>query len=156
MERFQIVDKLLRGEHHEQIEYGFFSINWKSHDGRLKKNFADWINQQRKELKKRGVTKKPSRGGLRDQLRSLGALRIKEHYPRKSLVNDPYPKLKVRARFPIFPTYTLPRNTRSKSSTGRFSALENWQSPVGVSSKTYLLLSLHRGSAIFLNANKVT
>ena len=103
MELFQIVDKLLRREHQEQIEYGFFSINWKSHDGRLKKNFADWINQQRKELKKRGVTKKPSRGGLRDQLRWLGALRVKEHYSGKTLVDYPHPKLKVRAPFSNLP-----------------------------------------------------
>jgi hypothetical protein len=61
------------------------------------------IKQQRKELKKQGTTKKPIRGKLRDQLRWLGALRVKEHYPRKSLVNDPFPKLKVRAPFSNLP-----------------------------------------------------
>jgi len=103
MELFQIVDKWLRREHYEQIEYGFFSIDWKSDDGRLKENFADWIRRQRKELKKRGVTKKPSRGGLRDQLRWLGALRVKEHYPRQRLVDYPDPKLKVAAPFSNLP-----------------------------------------------------
>jgi hypothetical protein len=99
MELFQIVDEWIRREHHEQIEYGFFSIDWTSDDGRLKENFANWVRQQRQELKERGVTKKPSRGGLRDQLRWLGALRVKECYPHKMLVDYPYPKLKKPAPF---------------------------------------------------------
>src|SRR5262249_13524108 len=103
MQLFQFVDRLLGGKDQEQIEYGFFSINWRSQDGTLKNNFADWIKRQRKELKKRGVIKKPSRGGLRDQLRWLGALRVKEHYPRKTLVDYPDPKLKVPTPFSNLP-----------------------------------------------------
>jgi hypothetical protein len=91
MEQFQLLDQWLYcmtcGEDREQVEYGFFAIDWKAKDTVLIEAFTNWVKQQRTEMKRRGIVikKRPSRGGYRDQLRWLGALRVREHYSRKSL-----------------------------------------------------------------------
>jgi hypothetical protein len=56
----------------------------------LKRAFAEWLSQQRKDREKSGLTEikyKPNgRGGLRDKLRCLGALRVVNHYRSTRLV----------------------------------------------------------------------
>src|ERR1017187_1563834 len=83
------------------VEYGFFSINWNSGVGVLKEQFAEWVDLQLKVLKKGHPVgqRKPSRGQLRDQLRWLGALRIKEHCGYKNLADQNLPKLRVCAPY---------------------------------------------------------
>src|SRR5260370_943113 len=77
----------------QHIEYGFFAIDWNCKDKALRKSFADWINQQRQERKKTGEVRQGSRGGYRDQLRWLGALRVKEHYRRKNLADSNFTRV---------------------------------------------------------------
>jgi hypothetical protein len=89
----------------QQVEYGFFAIDWKCNDRVLAERFANWLKEQRVKLKQRGfvIRRKPPRGGLRDQLRCLGALRIKDHYGRGGLVDSNFKRLKVAAPYKNLP-----------------------------------------------------
>jgi hypothetical protein len=102
IEAFRYVHELFSKEDLSQSEYGFFAINWSFPDPEIRRAFGKWVLEERKDREIRGLTKikyKPrGRGGLRDQLNWLGALRVKEHYPRKQLVDYPRPSLKVAAR----------------------------------------------------------
>jgi hypothetical protein len=102
IEAFRWVYELFRTkENLGQSEYGFFAINWSYPDPAIKRAFGKWLSEQRQDREKRGLTElkyKPrGRGGLKDQLNWLGALRVKEHYSRKQLVDYPWPRLKVAA-----------------------------------------------------------
>jgi hypothetical protein len=103
MEAFRWVHELFRTkEDLSQSEYGFFAIHWGYPDPAIKRAFGIWLSEQRQDREKRGLTEikyRPrGRGSLRDQLNWLGALRVKEHYPREQLVDYPRPRLKVAAR----------------------------------------------------------
>lgn len=70
----------------EHTEYGLFLINWSYGDPEIKRAFDEWLNGQRQERKRRSlVSHKPvsNRGGFRDKLRWLGALRVMEFYKQK-------------------------------------------------------------------------
>jgi hypothetical protein len=99
------ISNSLRGGNGGNVEYGFFSIDWNSGVGVLKKQFAEWLDRQHKEQNKRRPVprNKPSRGRLRDQLHWLGALRIKEHYGRRNLVEQNIPDLIVPAPYASLP-----------------------------------------------------
>ena len=89
----------------QQMEYGFFAIGWKCTDRVLAERFRSWLKEERVKLKDRGFTirKKSPRGGLRDQLRWLGALRIRDHYGRRGLVDSNFKRLKVAAPYKNLP-----------------------------------------------------
>jgi hypothetical protein len=98
---WQYVPEPFRKEDISHTERGTFAINWHYPDAQLKRAFAEWVSEQRKDRERRGLREikyRPrGRGGFRDQLNWLGALRVKEHYPRKQLVDYPWPSLKVAA-----------------------------------------------------------
>lgn len=99
-----------------QVEYGFFRIDWNCGVGVLKNEFARWLGQHQEELKKNHLVaqRKPSRGQLRDQMRWLGALRVKEYYPRGNLVDYPHPSLKVCAPYLNLPDLYVAARAASK------------------------------------------
>lgn len=75
----------------EQTEYGLFAINWSHNNSQIKRALAEWLEDQRDERKKLGLPdKKPvsNRGGFRDRLNWLAALRLQQHYPKKELVKN--------------------------------------------------------------------
>ena len=82
-------------------EYGFFAINWNFNDSQIVEAFKHWLSEQRKARKALGLKDaKPtvSRGGFKDKLNWLGALRVKNHYRHKDLVAHNSPKLKLGCR----------------------------------------------------------
>jgi hypothetical protein len=93
IEAFAYVHELLSDEELDQTEYGFFAINWNYPDGEIESAFKSWLNEQRGERTKRGLTeikhRKTARGGFRDKLRWLGALRVINHYPPGKLADLP-------------------------------------------------------------------
>jgi hypothetical protein len=92
---------------HQPIERGSFAINWYYPDAQLKRAFAEWLSEQRKDREKRGLTEityKPrGRGGFRDRLNWLGALRVVNHYSKKQLVDYADTNLKVGAPYRHLP-----------------------------------------------------
>lgn len=102
IEAFRYIHELFSKEDLSQSEYGFFAINWGFPDPEIRRAFAKWVLEERKDRDIRGLTeikyKPKGRGGLRDQLNWLGALRVKEYYPRKQLIDYPHPSLKIAAR----------------------------------------------------------
>ena len=105
---WRYVPQPFREEDISQTERGTFAINWHYPDTQLTRAFAEWLSEQRKDREQRGLTeikyKQKGRGGFRDQLNWLGALRVMEHYPRKQLVEYPKTRLKINAP----PYYHLP------------------------------------------------
>ena len=91
----------------DQTEYGFFAIDWNYSDPEISRAFDHWLKGQRKERAKLGLSKtkpaKGSRGGFRDKLRWLGALRVKEHYSPAELVDYPDTNLKVDSPYSHLP-----------------------------------------------------
>jgi len=87
------------------IKRGSFAINWNYPDAELKRAFAKWLSKQRKAGEKSELTvikyKPRRRGGFRDRLRWLGALRVAQYYGTTQLVNyqDQDAKLKVAAPY---------------------------------------------------------
>ena len=102
IETFRYFHEIFHNRELSETEYGFFAINWGYPDPEIRRAFGKWLSEQSQGREKRGLREikyKPrGRGALRDQLNWLGALRVKEHYPRKQLVNYPHPSLKVTAR----------------------------------------------------------
>lgn len=91
-----------------ETEYGFFAIDWGHNDNQIKQAFKEWLDDQREERKKLGLSdKKPAkgnRGSYADRLRWLGALRVKNHYRRRSaLVDGNDTNLKVDAPYCHYP-----------------------------------------------------
>jgi hypothetical protein len=114
IEQFAYLHELFTDEELDQTEYGFFAVNWNYADVEIKKAFQSWLNEQRKEHAKLDFTKirhrKVARGGFRDKLRRLGALRVIEHYLPSELadlpikvVDNPSWKLKVPAPYSYLP-----------------------------------------------------
>jgi hypothetical protein len=81
------------------LDYGFFAIDWTCDFDALKKQVCGWLKQQHAERIKR----RPSRGQMRDQLRWLGALRVKEHYGRRNLVKSNFRNVRVEAPYKKLP-----------------------------------------------------
>jgi hypothetical protein len=106
--KWRYVPEPFRREDISQTERGTFAINWHYPNAELTRAFAKWLSEQRKDREQRGLTeikyRQKGRGGFRDQLNWLGALRVKEHYPRKQLVEYPNTRLKIDAP----PYYNLP------------------------------------------------
>jgi hypothetical protein len=88
-----------------KTEYGFFALNWRYSDKEIRDVFAEWLSEQRTEFNRAGVAnqKRPGRGGFRDRLNWLGALRIVNHYPPKQLADYPESKLKIDAPYSHLP-----------------------------------------------------
>jgi hypothetical protein len=93
IEAFAYVHELLSNEELDQTEYGFFAINWNYPDDEIESALKSWLNEQREERTKRGLTeikhRKTARGGFRDKLRWLGALRVINHYRPGQLADLP-------------------------------------------------------------------
>jgi hypothetical protein len=94
----QVLDTHLCGAN---VEFGFFAIDWNSGLGLLKKQIFAWLKRQHDRRKNIPPVRqrRPSRGQLRDQLRWLGALRVKEHYGPRRLTHGNDPKLIVAAPY---------------------------------------------------------
>jgi hypothetical protein len=77
----------------DRIQYGFVAIDWNYPNAAIKRAFEKWLSQRRAARKGRGSTKtkyKPKgRGGFRDRLNRLAALRLLKHYGARGLVKDP-------------------------------------------------------------------
>ncbi len=85
-----------------ETEYGFFAIDWGYSNTDIKRAFGEWLQDQRQERKKLGLSDEKfvsSRGGFADKLNWLGALRVKNHYRKSELVDYPYTELKVDAPY---------------------------------------------------------
>jgi len=74
-----------------QTEYGFFAINWNYPDTEIEAVFSKWLLERRKGREKRGLPgikyKPKGRGGPKDRLNWLGALRVRERYLNSELVD---------------------------------------------------------------------
>jgi hypothetical protein len=114
IEAFAYVQELLSDEELDQTECGFFAINWNYPDCEIESAFKSWLNEQREERTKRGLTeikhRKTARGRFRDKLRWLGAMRVINHYPPGQLadlpikvVDNPSWRLKVPAPYSYLP-----------------------------------------------------
>jgi hypothetical protein len=94
-EIFQLVHKVDQNDA-TQTEYGFFAINWNYPDTEIEAVFSKWLLERRKGRQKCGLPgikyKPKGRGGSKDRLNWLGALRVREGYPHNELVNcsDPF------------------------------------------------------------------
>ena len=87
-------------------EYGFFAINWDFKDAPIIAAFTHWLDEQRRARKAIGLKEaKPtvSRGGFTDKLKWLGALRVKDHYRHRDLVDHADTNLKVDAPYSHYP-----------------------------------------------------
>jgi hypothetical protein len=107
-------------------EFGGFIIDWSCSDSAIKRAFGEWLAKQRQSKTKQAFVKikrtAKARGGLRDQLNWLGALRIVNHYPKKQLVDYGDTNLKVDAPYSHLPDlYKAAKRARklveSKNST---------------------------------------
>jgi len=114
IEGFAYLHELFSDEELDQTEYGFFAVDWNYPDPEIESAFKSWLKEQREERAKLGLIeikhRKTSRGGFRDKLRRLGALRVLNHYPPEVLadlpievVDNPSWKLKVSAPYSYLP-----------------------------------------------------
>jgi hypothetical protein len=81
-------------------QYGFIAIDWSFSDGAIKRAFDKSLLSQRPVSATRSTGKRKTRGGFRDQLNLLGALRLFEHYGAKGLLkkpSDPFSGIKFAA-----------------------------------------------------------
>ena len=99
LEAFRDLHEIFHTEDINETEYGFFAINWSYPNSEIRRAFEQWLSDEREGRKRQGlihIARKPrGRGGFKDQLNCLGALRVTEHYPRKQLADYPYPRLKI-------------------------------------------------------------
>jgi hypothetical protein len=89
-----------------ETEYGFFAIDWGYRDTEIRRAFGEWLEDQRQVRKKLGLSDDkpaPSRGGFADRLNWLGALRVKNHFRKKDLVDYNDTNLKVDAPYSHYP-----------------------------------------------------
>lgn len=98
----------------EQTEYGLFLINWSHRDPEIKRAFNEWLQREREERQKLGITEcrpqSSNRGGFRDRLNWLGALRVINHYRHKELVDYNDTNLKVSAPYSHYPDLRVAAN----------------------------------------------
>ncbi len=89
-----------------ETEYGFFAINWDFKNSQIVEAFIHWLNEQREARRTSGLKEAKhiaSRGGFRDRLNWLGALRVTNHYRHKDLVAHADTNLKVDAPYSHYP-----------------------------------------------------
>lgn len=98
------------------IERGFLPINWHYPDAELKRAFAKWLSKQRKDREKSELAeikyKPKGRGGFRDRLNWLGALRVVQHYRTIQLVNYRNQDAKLKVAAPYRYSSDLYKNAR--------------------------------------------
>ncbi len=77
----------------DQTDYGLFAINWSYGSPEIIKTFKSWVEEQRNQRARLGFPppkrRTTARGGFRDRLQRLGALRIVNHYSPTELSPDP-------------------------------------------------------------------
>jgi hypothetical protein len=76
--------------HHSlsNTQHGFFAINWDWPSAEIRRAFGQWLQEQANKRKdKPKINPRPSRGQWKDKLRWLGALRVKNHYDYRDLVD---------------------------------------------------------------------
>ena len=81
-----------------ETEYGFFAVNWGFKNSQIVEAFKHWLNDQREVRRTSGLKEakpEPSRGQFRDKLSWLCALRLKNHYRKKELVDYNDTNLKI-------------------------------------------------------------
>lgn len=104
---FAWVHELLADYDLSQTEYGFFAIDWNFDDPAIVGAFTDWLKVQRAERERLGADspkyRKKGRGGFRDKLRWLGALRVIHHYSPDELADYADSNLKVDAPYSHLP-----------------------------------------------------
>jgi|GEM_PF-2652828 len=92
LEAFRFLYNYSRNQDLGNVEYGFFAINWDFKDHQIIEAFKDWLDDQREARRIIGLKEAKhtvSRGGFSDKLNWLGALRVKNHYPHRALVEYP-------------------------------------------------------------------
>ena len=93
-----------RGQNLSNSEHGFFAINWDYPVPEIRHAFGEWLQEQAEKRKaKPTINPSPSRGQWRDKLRWLGALRVKNHYRYRDLVDPTDSSLKVDAPYFYYP-----------------------------------------------------
>ena len=93
-----------RGQNLSNTEHGFFAINWDYPVPEIRHAFGEWLQEQAEKRKaKPTINPSHSRGQWRDKLRWLGALRVKNHYRYRDLVDPTDSSLKVDAPYFYYP-----------------------------------------------------
>jgi hypothetical protein len=91
IEAFRFLHEVWSRRAVDQTEYGFFAVDWNYPDPEIRRALEVWLREQRKYRKAAGLpgpqASQRSRGGLRDRLRWLGALRFRNHYTPAELRN---------------------------------------------------------------------
>jgi hypothetical protein len=73
-------------------QYGYVAVDWNYSDAAIKREFNKWLAEMRVDVTRQSaVTKKhkPTRGGFRDRLNRLAAIRLLDHYGPSGL-SDPH------------------------------------------------------------------
>ncbi|MEO8351711.1 MAG: hypothetical protein ABI680_08265 [Chthoniobacteraceae bacterium] len=100
---FAFVNEILGERDFDQTEYGFFAIDWSFEKNDIVTAFEKWLVEQSRERETLGLNKqkkrKGGRGGFKDKLRWLGALRVREHFRADELTDYPDTNLKVDAPY---------------------------------------------------------
>jgi hypothetical protein len=86
-----------------KTDYGFFAINWDYPLPEIRRAFARWLEERESVRKSKPRVIRKSRGNFKDKLRWLGALRIKNHYRKRDLVDYNDSKLKPDAPYRHYP-----------------------------------------------------
>ncbi len=84
-------------------EYGFFAVNWDFPVPQIIRAFREWIEERASKNKPTPKFISKSRGQWRDRLHWLGALRVKNHYRKRDLVDYNESNLKVGAPYCHYP-----------------------------------------------------
>jgi len=102
-----------RDQDFSNTEYGFFAINWDYPPSEIRRAFREWLKQRERERKgKPKANPSPSRGQWRDKLHWLGALRVRNHYRYRDLVDSSDGGLKMPAPYNYYPAL---RNAAKKA-----------------------------------------
>jgi hypothetical protein len=102
----KLFHEILGNQDMGNTEYGFFAINWDFQNSQIVEAFTHWLNDQREARRAIGMREAKhtvSRGAFRDKLNRLGALRVKNHYRHKDLVDYGDTNLKVAAPYSHYP-----------------------------------------------------
>lgn len=84
-------------------DYGFFAINWNFSLSEIEASFKKWLNAMGKQKGAKPNRRVNSRGGYRDKLNRLGALRMQKHYPKRELLEYGESRLKINASYSNYP-----------------------------------------------------
>ena len=92
-----------QGQDLSNTEYGFVAINWDYPLSEIRRAFSEWLKERTRERKSEPKFLPKSRGGFKDRLHWLGALRVKKHYRYRDLVDYDDSNLKVEAPCSHYP-----------------------------------------------------